>query len=131
MATDLFEKGLEVRRAVLGKDFVDKSSSDAVITMLPNGHEVSRVVLGVEGDDRDCLLGSMQKGSILVDMSSSSPTGTQALGKTLADHGKSLAVRTECIGTCGKTFQAVGVAIPATIRELCNMSKSSVICSAK
>jgi len=63
------------------------SSSDAVITMLPNGHEVSRVVLGVEGDNRDCLLGSMQKGSILVDMSSSSPTGTQALGKTLADHG--------------------------------------------
>jgi len=66
------------------------SSSDAVITMLPNGHEVSRVVLGVEGDDRDCLLGSMQKGSILVDMSSSSPMGTKALGKTLADHGISM-----------------------------------------
>jgi len=66
------------------------SSSDAVITMLPNEHEVSRVVLGVEGDNRDCLLGSMQKGSILVDMSSSSPTGTQALGKTLADHGISM-----------------------------------------
>jgi 4-carboxymuconolactone decarboxylase len=29
VATDLFEKGLEVRRAVLGKDFVDKSISDA------------------------------------------------------------------------------------------------------
>lgn len=29
MATDLFEKGLEVRRAVLGKDFVDKSISNA------------------------------------------------------------------------------------------------------
>lgn len=29
MAIDLFEKGLEVRRAVLGKDFVDKSISDA------------------------------------------------------------------------------------------------------
>ena len=36
----------------------------------------------------------------------------------IEDHGKSLAVRTECIGTCGKTFQAVGVAIPTTIREL-------------
>lgn len=66
------------------------SSSDAVITMLPNGHEVNRVVLDIEGDNRDCLLGSMQKGSILVDMSSSSPTGTQALGKTLADHGISM-----------------------------------------
>jgi 4-carboxymuconolactone decarboxylase len=29
VAIDLFEKGLEVRRAVLGKDFVDKSISDA------------------------------------------------------------------------------------------------------
>jgi 4-carboxymuconolactone decarboxylase len=29
VATDLFEKGLEVRRSVLGKDFVDKSISDA------------------------------------------------------------------------------------------------------
>lgn len=29
MATDLFEKGLDVRRAVLGKDFVDKSIGDA------------------------------------------------------------------------------------------------------
>jgi len=36
----------------------------------------------------------------------------------IEDHGKSLAVRTECIGTCGKTFQAVGVAVPSTIREL-------------
>jgi 4-carboxymuconolactone decarboxylase len=29
VATDLFEKGLDVRRAVLGKDFVDKSIGDA------------------------------------------------------------------------------------------------------
>ena len=29
MATNLFEKGLEVRRAVLGKEYVDKSISDA------------------------------------------------------------------------------------------------------
>ena len=29
MATDLFEKGLKVRRAVLGKDFVDQSIGDA------------------------------------------------------------------------------------------------------
>jgi hypothetical protein len=34
------------------------------------------------------------------------------------DHNKKLAVRTECKGTCGKVFQAVGVAIPNTIREI-------------
>jgi transposase len=34
------------------------------------------------------------------------------------ENGKSLAVRTECTGTCGKVFQAVGVAVPPTIREI-------------
>jgi transposase len=33
------------------------------------------------------------------------------------DNGKSLALRTECIGTCGKVFQAAGIAPPPTIRE--------------
>jgi 3-hydroxyisobutyrate dehydrogenase len=63
------------------------SESDAVITMLPDGHVVRRVVLGEgeEGDDR--LLGSIRQGAVLIDMSSSSPTGTQALGKILAQHG--------------------------------------------
>ena len=37
---------------------------------------------------------------------------------TITQQGKTLAVRTECAGTCGKIFQAVGVAIPSTIREL-------------
>jgi hypothetical protein len=36
----------------------------------------------------------------------------------IQDNGKSLALRTECLGTCSKLFQAVGVAIPPTIREL-------------
>ena len=36
----------------------------------------------------------------------------------IEDKGKSLSVRSECLGTCGKVFQAVGVAIPPTIREL-------------
>ena len=36
----------------------------------------------------------------------------------IEDSGKSLALRTECLGTCGKIFQAVGVAIPPAIREL-------------
>jgi len=36
----------------------------------------------------------------------------------IEDNGKSLALRTECLGTCSKVFQSVGVAIPPTIREL-------------
>ena len=34
------------------------------------------------------------------------------------ENGKSLAVRTACTGSCGKVFQAVGVALPPTIREI-------------
>jgi transposase len=36
----------------------------------------------------------------------------------IEDSGKSLALRTQCLGTCGKVFKAVGVAVPPTIREL-------------
>ena len=37
---------------------------------------------------------------------------------TIEDRGKTLVIRSECHGTCGKIFQAVGVAPPPTIREL-------------
>jgi transposase len=37
---------------------------------------------------------------------------------TIKENGKRLAVRTECVGTCGKIFQSVKVAIPPTIREI-------------
>jgi len=36
----------------------------------------------------------------------------------IKENGKSLAIRSECIGTCGKVFQMVGVALPPTIREI-------------
>ena len=36
----------------------------------------------------------------------------------LEDNEKTLAVRSECQGTCGKVFQSVGIAIPPTIREI-------------
>ncbi len=36
----------------------------------------------------------------------------------IEEDGKSLVIRSECKGNCGKVFQAVGVAIPPTIREL-------------
>ena len=35
----------------------------------------------------------------------------------IEDNGKKLALRTECLGTCGMVFKAVGVAVPPTIRE--------------
>jgi hypothetical protein len=37
---------------------------------------------------------------------------------TLDEDGRRLAIRTQCQGICGKVFQAVGVAVPPTIREI-------------
>jgi transposase len=43
----------------------------------------------------------------------------KALSETVIEEdGKSLAIRSQCKGTCGKVFQSVGVAIPPTIREI-------------
>jgi len=37
---------------------------------------------------------------------------------TITEDGRSLAIRSEALGTCGKVFQAAGVALPPTIRGL-------------
>jgi hypothetical protein len=37
---------------------------------------------------------------------------------TIEDNGRTMGIRSESLGTCGKVFQAVGVAIPPTIREV-------------
>ena len=37
---------------------------------------------------------------------------------TIEEDDKHFAIRTECRGNCGKIFQAVGVALPPTIREI-------------
>jgi transposase len=36
----------------------------------------------------------------------------------IQENNKSLAIRSESLGTCGKVFQAVGVALPPTVREI-------------
>ena len=36
----------------------------------------------------------------------------------IEENDRCLIVRSQCLGTCGKVFQAVGVAVPPTIREV-------------
>lgn len=36
----------------------------------------------------------------------------------ITENGRRLAIRTQCKGICGKVFQAVGVALPPTIKEI-------------
>jgi 3-hydroxyisobutyrate dehydrogenase len=67
--------------AVLGR------ASDLIVTMLPTGADVAKVVLGSGGEG---VLGALQAGAIVVDMSSSDPVGTRELGGRLAEHGIAL-----------------------------------------
>ena len=56
---------------------------NAIITMLPDGHVVRKVIL--EGND--CLAKGLARGAVIIDMSSSAPVGTRELGKELAGRG--------------------------------------------
>jgi 3-hydroxyisobutyrate dehydrogenase len=62
--------------------------SDIVICMLPDGKVVREVLLGDIG--RDHVLAGLAKGSLVIDMSSSAPVGTRALGAALAEEGVAL-----------------------------------------
>ncbi len=59
---------------------------DAVVTMLPTGADVRSVMLDWEGG----LAGALPPGTVVVDMSSSDPTGTRRLGAALAEHDVAL-----------------------------------------
>lgn len=58
---------------------------DAVITMLPDDKVVRDVMLGPHHDGGVCS--TLAKGGIVIDMSTSDPTGTRALAEALAPRG--------------------------------------------
>jgi 3-hydroxyisobutyrate dehydrogenase len=91
LAHDLDPKALERACEATGSEAPGSlraiaEGCEAVITMLPDGNAVRAVALGQEGAG-DGLLAGLSRGSILVDMSSSSPVGTRELGARLAERG--------------------------------------------
>lgn len=58
-------------------------ASDAVVLMLPNSDVVRAVMMGRDG--RKGLIDGLSAGDVVIDMSSSSPVETKALGATLAE----------------------------------------------
>jgi 3-hydroxyisobutyrate dehydrogenase len=58
------------------------SKSDTVITMLPDGKLVHKAIVGAGG-----ICETLKPGSLIIDMSSSSPMGTRELGALLAKKG--------------------------------------------
>ena len=62
-------------------------AADIVVTMLPTGATVRAVLLEQE---HGALASALAKGSVVIDMSSSEPVGTQQLGAALAKRGVAL-----------------------------------------
>jgi len=60
-------------------------SSSIVITMLPDTPDVERVLTGPDG-----VVDAMQRGAVVIDMSSISPVATERLAKAIADKGGSM-----------------------------------------
>jgi len=63
------------------------AGSDAVITMLPTGHEVRQALFDLQGG---ALAAHLPNGAVVIDMSSADPVGTRALGAELAARGIAL-----------------------------------------
>lgn len=78
MATFVAEHG-----AKAAVPFERLAECDVIITMLPTGQVVRDVLVGEGGG----LAASMKPGTVVVDMSSSEPTGTRELGATLRERG--------------------------------------------
>ena len=63
------------------------SKSDTVITMLPDGKLVRKALLGENDSGKNCIIETLKPGSLIIDMSSSSPMGTRELGAILTQKG--------------------------------------------
>ena len=103
MAANLVRKGFTVRtwdrdpeaRARFAAEngvaetaaFTDLAAADIIVTMLPTGDVVNRVL--TDGG-AESLINTLRPGSIVIDTTSSVPDGTRALGAALAARGVSL-----------------------------------------
>ena len=72
----------------VAKDLADLGRRcNTIITMLPDGKIVRRVLCGENDGFGDCVGEGLQKGSTVIDMSSSSPVGTREVGDLLKSRG--------------------------------------------
>ena len=75
----------EVEVATSLTDLAGKSNT--VITMLPDGKLVRKALLGESDSGKNCVCETLRPGSLIIDMSSSSPMGTRELGAILQKKG--------------------------------------------
>src|SRR5260370_542834 len=81
--------GFAARAAVPASLAALGRASELVVTMLPDGKTVRKVLCGTAGSN-DGVLAGLAAGSLVIDMSSSAPVGTRELGAQLAARGLAL-----------------------------------------
>jgi 3-hydroxyisobutyrate dehydrogenase len=82
-----------------------------VITMLPDGKVVREVLCGHGDDFGDCVAAGLAPGSLVIDMSSSSPIGTRELGALLDGRGVKLIDAPVSNGVRGATAAALAIMV--------------------
>ena len=90
-----FAEEFDARRAPTLKALAEMS--DVIVTIVPDGKIVRKICLG----DGDRLADGFKAGAIVIDMSSSAPTGTRALGDELHRLGVTLIDAPVSGGTAG------------------------------
>ncbi|HEY9568368.1 MAG TPA: NAD(P)-dependent oxidoreductase [Thalassobaculum sp.] len=86
--------------------------SDVIVTIVPDGKIVRQICFGSDGDDAgDRLAGAFKPGAIVVDMSSSAPTGTRALGDALQKLGVTLIDAPVSGGTAGAEAATLSIMV--------------------
>jgi 3-hydroxyisobutyrate dehydrogenase len=82
-----------------------------VITMLPDGKIVRKALCGTNDDFKDCVASTLKPGSLIVDMSSSSPVGTRELGAVLEKRGVKLIDAPVSNGVKGATAATLAIMV--------------------
>ena len=82
-----------------------------VITMLPDGKIVRKVLCGQDDSFKDCVAATLKPGSLIIDMSSSSPIGTRELGTLLEKRGIKLIDAPVSNGVKGATAATLAVMV--------------------
>jgi 3-hydroxyisobutyrate dehydrogenase len=82
-----------------------------VITMLPDGKIVRKVLCGQNDDDKNCVMTGLKPGSLIIDMSSSSPIGTRELGALLEKRGIKLIDAPVSNGVKGATAATLAIMV--------------------
>jgi 3-hydroxyisobutyrate dehydrogenase len=78
---ELEQRFADEHGARVGRSASDFADAVVVVTMLPDEHVVADAVLAWDGG----IAAALQAGAVVVDMSSSNPIATQALGRQLAE----------------------------------------------